>query len=255
MPSCAVKNCKNNSRNTKNTGIRYFSFPKKNEMIEKWIVLCKENVDPKIARVCSEHFDFSQYKNASWLRKILPAYSPVKSRKLKPDAIPIPIVMENVLETDVVAHCIQIATDCVASSSANPVVSSCSVNEMASCSASPIASSYSANEMVPCSVNEMALCSVSEMVCSASEIAPCSASPIASSSMSPVASCSRNDDNFGSSEVSNNAEVQQLMKENASLLLKNKVLQQQLVRKNKLFDKMMKKKLQDMLSLFHAWTN
>lgn len=48
MPSCAVKNCKNNSRNTKNTGVRYFSFPKKKEMTEKWIVLCKENVDPKI---------------------------------------------------------------------------------------------------------------------------------------------------------------------------------------------------------------
>lgn len=39
MPSCAIKNCKNNWRNTKGTGVRYFSFPKEKEMREKWKVI------------------------------------------------------------------------------------------------------------------------------------------------------------------------------------------------------------------------
>ncbi|KYN28375.1 hypothetical protein ALC57_02214, partial [Trachymyrmex cornetzi] len=111
-----------------------------------------------IARVCSKHFDSSQYKDTLWLRRILPTYSPVNSRKLKPNAIPMEFVEE-----------------------AQAIV--------------------------------------------------------------------KND--LGSSQVSyDNAKIQQLIQENADLLLKNKVLQQQLARKNKLFKKEMKKKFQDMLSPF-----
>ncbi|XP_018377631.1 PREDICTED: uncharacterized protein LOC108770498 [Trachymyrmex cornetzi] len=188
-------------------------------MIEKWKVLCKENVNPKIARVCSKHFDSSQYKDTLWLRRILPTYSPVNSRKLKPNAIPMEFVEEaqaivkNDLETYVETHFTQVATDCDTLSSMSPV---------ASRSESFVASSYSTSEM-----------------------ALCSSSPTA------LSSCSRKDDNFGSSQVSyDNAKIQQLIQENADLLLKNKVLQQQLARKNKLFKKEMKKKFQDMLSPF-----
>lgn len=48
-----------------------------------------------LARVCSQHFHSSQYKDRSLLRGLLPNYSPVKSRKLKPDAIPMEFVEDN----------------------------------------------------------------------------------------------------------------------------------------------------------------
>lgn len=44
MPSCSFKTCKNTSRKNKN--VRYFLFPKNTEMIEKWKIFCKENVNP-----------------------------------------------------------------------------------------------------------------------------------------------------------------------------------------------------------------
>ncbi|KYN07147.1 hypothetical protein ALC62_01890 [Cyphomyrmex costatus] len=56
MPSCSIRSCHNNSHNTKNKEISYLCFPKDEALIEKWKVLCKENVNPKIARVCSQHF-------------------------------------------------------------------------------------------------------------------------------------------------------------------------------------------------------
>lgn len=48
-----------------------------------------------LARVCSQHFHSSQYKDRSFLLELLPNYSPVKSRKLKPDAIPMDYVEDN----------------------------------------------------------------------------------------------------------------------------------------------------------------
>lgn len=48
-----------------------------------------------LARVCSQHFHSSQFKDRSWLLGLLPNYSPVKSRKLKLDAIPMEFVEDN----------------------------------------------------------------------------------------------------------------------------------------------------------------
>ncbi|KYQ54412.1 hypothetical protein ALC60_06701 [Trachymyrmex zeteki] len=68
MPSCAIQNCKNNLRNAKNKKISFFTFPKKTEMIERWKLVCKENVNPKTTRVCSEHFHHLQFEDQSWLK-------------------------------------------------------------------------------------------------------------------------------------------------------------------------------------------
>lgn len=45
MPSCSFKKCKNTSRNNKN--VSFSSFPNDQEMIAKWKIFCKENVNPK----------------------------------------------------------------------------------------------------------------------------------------------------------------------------------------------------------------
>lgn len=40
MPSCAVFGCKNNNRSTKGKEVRYFQFPKQDDLAKQWIELC-----------------------------------------------------------------------------------------------------------------------------------------------------------------------------------------------------------------------
>lgn len=40
MPGCAVTGCRNFSKNTKGTNIKYFSFPK-TDVAKKWVVACR----------------------------------------------------------------------------------------------------------------------------------------------------------------------------------------------------------------------
>lgn len=44
MPSCTVSYCKNFNTNTKETDIKYFSFPKYEDMAKQWITACKRSV-------------------------------------------------------------------------------------------------------------------------------------------------------------------------------------------------------------------
>lgn len=41
MPGCAVTGCKNYSRVTKGTEIKYFRFPKEKELCRRWIIVCR----------------------------------------------------------------------------------------------------------------------------------------------------------------------------------------------------------------------
>lgn len=41
MPGCAVATCKNFNRKTKGTDIKYFSFPKNEDMAKQWITACR----------------------------------------------------------------------------------------------------------------------------------------------------------------------------------------------------------------------
>jgi len=40
MPGCAVATCKNFNRNTKGTGIKYYRFPKNDDLAIRWINAC-----------------------------------------------------------------------------------------------------------------------------------------------------------------------------------------------------------------------
>ncbi|KYN03596.1 hypothetical protein ALC62_05554 [Cyphomyrmex costatus] len=131
MPSCAIKNCKNTS--TKKRKLSFFSFPKAPEMIEKWRAVCKENVNPKNGRVCSEHFHSSQYEDRNWLKDLVGVNGNVRIR-LKSDAVPeitndnteieIDTIASDTFASDTIApslSCTQENLSSVASGVSNPV--------------------------------------------------------------------------------------------------------------------------------------
>nr|CAH7759844.1 unnamed protein product [Callosobruchus chinensis] len=89
MPGCAVANCKNYNRVTKGSGVKYFRFPKNEDLAKQWVIACrrKDEINLKNACICSKHFDNSCFEIP--LRQKLLDYTPKNSRHLKPDAIPI----------------------------------------------------------------------------------------------------------------------------------------------------------------------
>lgn len=97
MPSCSIKNCKNNTRNAKNRNITFLGFPKKTEMIEKWKVFCKENINP--TSVCSEHFLPDQFEDKTWLKNLVGDSGRV-SKKLLPDAVPMASIVDHSVNTE-----------------------------------------------------------------------------------------------------------------------------------------------------------
>ncbi|XP_024870088.1 uncharacterized protein LOC112453528 [Temnothorax curvispinosus] len=99
MPSCSIKNCKNNTRNAKNRNITFLGFPRKTEMIEKWKVFCKENINPTSARVCSEHFLPGQFQDKTWLKNLVGDSGRV-SKKLLPDAVPMASIVDHSVNTE-----------------------------------------------------------------------------------------------------------------------------------------------------------
>ncbi|KYN12329.1 PREDICTED: uncharacterized protein LOC108767502 [Trachymyrmex cornetzi] len=137
MPSCVVRNCKNNSWRTKRQKISYLSFPKETEMIERWKIVCKEGVNLKYARICSKHFHPSQFENKSWLQDFVGKSANVRV-KLRRDAVPLiavednKISMDNDLEVDIaqpVARCsFNPGIDCAASTSTSSCASQAALN-------------------------------------------------------------------------------------------------------------------------------
>ncbi|KYQ46982.1 hypothetical protein ALC60_13994, partial [Trachymyrmex zeteki] len=106
-------------------------------IIEKWKLVCKENFNPKTARVCSEHFHHSQFEDQSWLKDLIGESGNIRVR-LKRDVVPLAAIennqisMDNDLEADVaqpVAHCsFNPDTDCAASTSASSCATQIALN-------------------------------------------------------------------------------------------------------------------------------
>ncbi|XP_024889181.1 uncharacterized protein LOC112465712 isoform X1 [Temnothorax curvispinosus] len=88
--ACNVKGCGNypaKTRKIEGKKIKYFSFPKDPALFNKWRQACgKENISPKYARICSKHFADEAFTKP--LQQHLLGYSPIRTRKIHPDAIP-----------------------------------------------------------------------------------------------------------------------------------------------------------------------
>ena len=87
MVKCSVMRCRNYST-TKNIDsrlkkVRYFIFPKQEELKRKWMSVCNKPVNSKSARICSDHFTESYFKLEDILLNI-----PLLKRTLKKDAVP-----------------------------------------------------------------------------------------------------------------------------------------------------------------------
>ena len=86
MVCCAVVGCSNHDRQQKELGIKFHRFPKDNQVRLKWINACKraDSFSPDVARVCSMHFDKSDY-----LRDLkAELMNDLVKLNLKPDAVP-----------------------------------------------------------------------------------------------------------------------------------------------------------------------
>ncbi|KAL1489715.1 hypothetical protein ABEB36_013651 [Hypothenemus hampei] len=88
MPNCAISTCKNYSRVTKNSGVRYFGFPTEENFAKQWVKACyrRDKINVKNARVCSIHFSEDCFEIP--LRQRLLNYQTTNSRVLKFDAVP-----------------------------------------------------------------------------------------------------------------------------------------------------------------------
>lgn len=86
MVCCAIAGCTHHTRHQKELGFTFHRFPKNKELRLKWIHACKraDSFSVNEARVCSEHFDDSDYLRDLKSELLnLPA-----KRVLKPDAVP-----------------------------------------------------------------------------------------------------------------------------------------------------------------------
>ena len=88
MPNiCALFGCDSNSN--RNSDLMFHSFPKNQELRNKWIHLCKriDKINPDISRICSLHFEQTSYaRNLRY--ELLGIPLPRKLVRLKEDAIP-----------------------------------------------------------------------------------------------------------------------------------------------------------------------
>lgn len=90
MPNnCAVYGCLNRKAKTIGSGIRYFRFPRKEELRNKWAHLCgrADNINADNAVICSVHFHDSDYKD-DMKSRLLGIESPKGQRVLKDGALP-----------------------------------------------------------------------------------------------------------------------------------------------------------------------
>ncbi|CAH0556742.1 unnamed protein product [Brassicogethes aeneus] len=88
MPNCAVAICQNYYKSTKGTDIKYFTFPKKEDLAKKWIIACRreDKINLKNATICSIHFEEKYFEIP--LKQRLLNYSPKNARNLKAEAVP-----------------------------------------------------------------------------------------------------------------------------------------------------------------------
>ncbi|KAJ8932645.1 hypothetical protein NQ318_002942 [Aromia moschata] len=87
---CAVVGCDSDNQSKRNPckNVKFFSFPKDDNLSKKWLHLTKreDKVNLKNAVICSKHFCESDYKVN--LKHIFLDYIPKNYRGLKDDAIP-----------------------------------------------------------------------------------------------------------------------------------------------------------------------
>ncbi|XP_050315855.1 THAP domain-containing protein 1 B-like [Anthonomus grandis grandis] len=88
MSSCAVATCKNYSRVTKGTNIKYFRFPKDRNFPKQWANAChkEDEINFKNARICSVHFKEDCFEIP--LREKLLNYTPKNAHHLKSNSVP-----------------------------------------------------------------------------------------------------------------------------------------------------------------------
>ncbi|KAL1493955.1 hypothetical protein ABEB36_009634 [Hypothenemus hampei] len=90
---CSVYGC-NSDNQAKNfdNNISFYSFPKTKHVLEQWIRLCRvsDKFNGKYARICSKHFNASDFKRNLKLELLGPSSSSARSARkmLKPEAVP-----------------------------------------------------------------------------------------------------------------------------------------------------------------------
>ncbi|XP_017482955.1 PREDICTED: uncharacterized protein LOC108371860 [Rhagoletis zephyria] len=79
---CAVANC-NNFQKTK--GMGFHCFPKDELLLRQWVHFCRQSVNPKVARICSEHFlpeDFERSLQVEMGKKLVFAYKSIDNNDI-----------------------------------------------------------------------------------------------------------------------------------------------------------------------------
>ena len=92
MPSnCTVFGCFNTRMkvNTQGLDIRFFRFPRENDVRDAWIQACRrsDQINPNNARVCSVHFAKDDITD-DMKSRLLSIQTPKNQRILKIDAVP-----------------------------------------------------------------------------------------------------------------------------------------------------------------------
>jgi hypothetical protein len=85
--SCMVWGCSNSNLATADPSVHYYVFPKHPMIAQQWIDACgwpPDQMDPNIARICSEHFDDTSYTTEIKVIDYITCYTKV----LKYDAVP-----------------------------------------------------------------------------------------------------------------------------------------------------------------------
>ncbi|XP_068201673.1 THAP domain-containing protein 1-like [Palaemon carinicauda] len=89
MPSnCSVFGCSNTKQKTKDSGVKYFRFPK-DELIKQWKNACRraDSINHKNAVICSDHFAVNDYVD-DMKSRLLNCEISSNKRTLKNDAVP-----------------------------------------------------------------------------------------------------------------------------------------------------------------------
>lgn len=90
MPNnCAVRWCQNTKRKTKDTGIRFFRFPREKYLKDEWLRRCGrgDDLNADNAVVCSVHFLTADY-DIPLKYRLMGYKTPKNLRTLKEDAVP-----------------------------------------------------------------------------------------------------------------------------------------------------------------------
>lgn len=88
MTRCAVLGCTNNNMKTEGTGIKYYTFPKNEDLWKRWVEACQRSDTFKFqnAKICSKHFSKECFFRST--RQQMLNYCPNRFRNLVQEAVP-----------------------------------------------------------------------------------------------------------------------------------------------------------------------